>query len=67
MRMRDEAMLATRGDVERLAAELRGALHATRNALTARWNRALRRLVLTLSALMVASATAVLLATWVAR
>jgi hypothetical protein len=56
--------LATRGDVERLSAELSVALHAMGDALAARWNRGLRGLVLTLSALMVGSAAAVVLVAW---
>jgi hypothetical protein len=73
MRMSDEAMvakssreadqLATRGDVDRLTAELSVAVHAMGDALAARWDRGLRRLVLTLSALMVGSA-AVLAVAW---
>jgi hypothetical protein len=74
MRMSDEAMvvmssreadqLATRDDVERLSADLSVALHAMGDALMARWDRGLRRLVLTLSALMVGSAAAVMLVAW---
>ena len=72
--MSDEAMvamnsckvdqLATRGDVERLSADLSVALHAMGDALAARWDRGLRRLVLKLSALMVATAAAVVLVAW---
>lgn len=56
--------LATRDDVERLSAELSVALHAIGDALVVHWDRGLRRLVLTLSALMVGSAAAVVLVAW---
>lgn len=72
--MRDRAMtaetshemdrLATGRDVELLSAELSVAVHAMGDALAARWDRGLRRLVLTLSALMVGSAAVVVLVAW---
>jgi len=61
---READQLATRDDVERLSAELGVALHAMGDALAARWDRGLRRLVLRLSALMVGSAAAVVLVAW---
>jgi len=61
---READQLATRGDVERLSADLGVALHVMGDALTVRWNRGLRRLVLALSTLMVGSAAAVVLVAW---
>ena len=61
---READQLATRDDVEQLSADLSVAVHAMGDALAARWGRGLRRLVLTLSALMVGSAAAVVFVTW---
>lgn len=61
---RDAGRLATRSDVKRLTAELSVAVHVMGDALAARWDRGLRRLVLMLSALMVGSAAAVVLVAW---
>ena len=47
---READQLAMCGDVERLSADLGVAVHAMGDALAARWDRGLRRLVLTLSA-----------------
>lgn len=61
---READQLATRDDVVRLSGDLSVALHAMGDALAVRWDRGLRRLVLTLSALMVGSAAAVMLVAW---
>jgi hypothetical protein len=61
---RDASRLAARGDVEHFSADLSVELHAMSDALAARLDRGLRRMVFALSALMVASAVAVVLAAW---
>ena len=52
MTSHDANRLAARGDVERLSTEIRVELHAMGDALAARWDRGLRRLVLRLLVLM---------------
>jgi len=64
---RDADRLAARDDVERLAAEISVELHAMADALAARWERGLRRMVITLSAVMIATATAMVFLMWAAR
>jgi hypothetical protein len=63
---READQSATRADVDRLSGDLSVALHAMGDALAARWNRGLHRLVLTLSALMVGSTAAAVLVAWLA-
>lgn len=64
MTSRDAGQLATKADVKLLSGELSVAVHAIGDALAARWDRGLRRLVLTLSALMAGGAAAVVLVAW---
>lgn len=61
---READQLATKADVNLLSADLSVALHAMGDALAACWDRGLRRLVLTLSALVVGGAAAVVLVAW---
>lgn len=53
---------AMRGDVECLYGDVAAALHTTRDAVLARLDRGVRRTVLALSAVMVASAVVVVFA-----
>lgn len=59
--------LATRLDVREFYSDLSMTLSASRNAIAARCDRAQRRLVLRLSALMIAKAAAVVFLMWAAR
>jgi hypothetical protein len=56
--------LATRDDVRAMCAELSERLAESREAISARLDRAVRRLVLTVGALMVAAGAAVVVLTW---
>lgn len=62
--MTDEAMFAARGDVDRLTTEAIVELHVMGDALAARQDRDLRRLVFMLGPLLVAAGATVVLLAW---